>query len=120
MTDQNTPAGQADAAAEAIRALNHLTQTPQADWEFPGDAYAVVGNLAMAAHRLPQALDQVASLVRSLAEGGRIRHAKGGDVSEEVAEALEALREAAGAAGAMGAALDRAHAALGPLGYRED
>jgi hypothetical protein len=72
----------------------------------------------MMVQRLPQLYGQVADHIRELANGGHIRHDKGGDGADEVAAALDALGRAAGDAVAMTAALDSAHSALGPLAYR--
>jgi hypothetical protein len=119
MTNAKTPAQLADVAAEAVRALNHETQTQQADWEYPGDAYSVVGSLQMLVQRLPQLYGQIADHIRQLAEGEHIRHDRGGDVAAEVAAALDALGRAADDAVAMTAALDSAHSALGPLAYKD-
>ena len=39
-----TPAQLADDAAEAIRGLIHATMSTRPGWEYPADAYSVVGN----------------------------------------------------------------------------
>ncbi|MFX4294228.1 hypothetical protein [Streptomyces bohaiensis] len=125
MTDltHTAAAGAARAAADAIRSLNHLTIRPSdaADWEMPGDVYAVVGALAAVAGRLPQALGQCAALVDALHTAGRLRH-DSGDVDQLRVDAaafgIEA-REAAATAGRLADGLHHAHAALARIGYDE-
>ncbi|WP_049577957.1 hypothetical protein [Streptomyces sp. SBT349] len=69
----------ARAGAEAIRALNHATLTPgpEAEFEYPADACAVVGALVELAARLPQAIDQVHDLIRRSNAAGELRHDSG-------------------------------------------
>ena len=70
MTDK-TPTQLADEAAEAIRAINHLTQgSPRDDWQYPGDVYSLVANLSQMAMMLPQALDQASRFITDLNERG--------------------------------------------------
>ncbi|GAA3909207.1 hypothetical protein [Streptomyces lannensis] len=118
MTERKTPAQLADDAAEAIRALNHLTRVSQADWEYPGDAYSVVGNLRDLAQRLPQLFQQIGQLIEHLADEDHIRSDKGGNGATEVSAALDALNRAYEDALTMEAALDGAHSALGPLAWK--
>lgn len=69
------PAGIADDAAEAIRALNHATLKPpstEPGWGGVVDVYRMLTGLAVMARRLPQSLDQAAGAVRGEAEAGRI------------------------------------------------
>ena len=119
MTDAKTPAQLADQAAEAVRALNHLTGTPQADWEYPADAYSVIGNLEAMAQRLPQLYGQISRFLQRLADEDHIRSDRGGNGAEEVAAAIDGLTRAAEDATAMAAALDTVHSALGPLAYQD-
>lgn len=64
MSDLTTAQGAASAAAEALRALNHLTMrrptAGQPGWEELPDVYAVVGELRLLVERMPQAFDQLA------------------------------------------------------------
>jgi hypothetical protein len=116
---QRTPAQQADAAAEAIRSLNHLTKGTGEDWQYPGDAYDAVGNLATMAQRLPQALEQIGRMIERLAAQDHIRSDKGGDGSGDVTAALIGLRAAKRDADALGSHLNAVHSALSPLAWRE-
>lgn len=115
---QQTPAQHADAAAEHIRALNHATQSPQADWEYPGDAYSVVANLSQLAMRLPQAVQQIRQHIETLNAEGHLRSDKD-TLDTDVAATLGGLDDAQAAAEQLYAALDRAHQGLGPIAYKE-
>jgi hypothetical protein len=52
------PAALARTAAEAVRSLNHLTLGGSGLGQ-PADAYEVLGELSLAASRIPQLLGQV-------------------------------------------------------------
>lgn len=117
MTDR-TPAQLADDAAEAIRALNHITRVRQAGWEHPGEAYSTVGSLYEAAARLPQAIGQIHALMRSLEDSGRLRSDKD-TLEQDLAYTYSALEEARDTAVRLGAALSRAQQGLGPVSCRE-
>lgn len=114
-----TPALHASDAAEAVRSLNHATLRRGEDWQYPGDAYSVVGNLVALAERLPQALNQARDLLQHLRTGGHIRSDKGGDGLPEVIASMAGLRSAAEYADAMRAALGDVHSALSPLAYQD-
>ncbi|MFI6730913.1 hypothetical protein [Streptomyces atratus] len=118
MTDK-TPAQLADAAGDAIRALNHATLGRQADWEYPGDAYSVVGNLAHMAGMLPQALDQIAQLLKRLEGEGHLKSDRD-TLADDLEAAHDGLTIAAGAAETLRGALDRAQNGLGSVAYKED
>ena len=118
LADQ-TPAEHAEAAAEAIRALAHATWASGDDgWQYPSDAYDVVGSLDQMAMRLPQALDQIARHIQRLAEAGRVRSDNGGDGATEVNDALMALERAHADAEQLEQRLATVHAALAPLSYK--
>jgi hypothetical protein len=69
---QQLPApGWAYLAAEAIRALNHATLTPGA-YPYPGDVYAVIGDLEALLQRLPQALHQTGGALEAMDDAGRV------------------------------------------------
>jgi hypothetical protein len=116
---QKTPAQLADVAAEAIRAINHLTMGTGDDWQYPGDAYDTVANLKRAVYGLPQALEQMSHLIERLAALDHIRSDKGGDGADNVATALAGLRAAAKEATSLGGHLDAVHSALSPLAWKE-
>ena len=114
-----TPAEHAEAAAEAIRALAHITWASGDDgWQYPSDAYDVVGSLDQMAMRLPQALDQIAQHIERLAEAGRVRSDNGGDGTVEVIAALDTLTRARAEAEQLEHRLATVHAALAPLSYK--
>lgn len=117
MTDK-TPAQFADTAGDAIRALNHATLGRQADWEYPGDAYSVVGNLAYMAGMLPQAIEQVAKHLKRLEEEDHLKSDRD-TLAADLEAAYAGLTIAAGAAETLRGALDRAQSGLGTVAYRE-
>ncbi|MFJ7990356.1 hypothetical protein [Streptomyces sp. NPDC096351] len=116
MTDK-TPAQLADDAAEAIRAINHLTQNPREGWQYPGDVYSLVADLSRMAMMLPQALDQAQRLIVDLDEAGKLRSDKD-QLADDVRETLLGLETARIAAEQLYAGLNRAHNGLGPVGYK--
>ncbi|PVE13145.1 hypothetical protein [Streptomyces scopuliridis] len=116
MTEPKTPAQLADDAAEAVRAINHATQSQRPGWEFPGDAYSVVGALARMAAGLPQALDQIGYLPESMA--GNLRSDKG-TLDADLEDTYGALADAHDAAQTLYEALNRAHSALSPIAYQD-
>jgi hypothetical protein len=118
MTDAKTPAQLADDAAEAVRALNHATLSPRDGWEYPADAYSVVGNLGMLVMRLPQVLEQLTEFVERLHQEGHVK-ADGGDTLERVSNLGAAKSDAEDAATKLQSALDEMHAALSPLAYKD-
>lgn len=119
MTDPKTPAQLASDAAEAVRGLNHATLSPgHLDWEYPSNAYSVIGGLERATGSLPQALEQVWSLLSGLAADGHVGSTTG-DPDKDLTAAHAALKEARAAAGALNAALQRAHSATSPLKYED-
>ncbi|WP_165985021.1 hypothetical protein [Streptomyces sp. YIM 98790] len=123
MSGKPTAAALAHTAAEAVRSLNHATLRPDAEAEFelPGDAYAIVGALSELAIRLPQAMGQVQALIDHLDRAGRLRHDSGNPA--RLPGTLAALRGAlawsAENAELLHASLSDAHSALSPLGYAE-
>ncbi|MBK3582577.1 hypothetical protein JHN49_02190, partial [Streptomyces sp. MBT57] len=69
-----TPGQLAGTASDAIRALNHATIGPdRLGWEYPSDAYDVIGGLDQLVGMLPQALDQIARHIERLAGDDHIR-----------------------------------------------
>jgi len=90
----------AEAAAEAIRALNHATMWAGPEgYQEPADVDAVIGSLAMLAACLPQALAQADRWLCEALDAHRVRHDQGGDVAHGVFSASLCLEDAAGAAG---------------------
>ena len=114
-----TPAALADEAAEAIRAIIHLTQgAPRDDWEEPGDVYSLVGNLSQMAMRLEQALQQASRLVAGLNESGRLRSDRD-QLENDLTETFHGLDAARIASHRLYGALDRAHNGLGSIGLKD-
>lgn len=119
MTDAKTPAQLADDAAEGVRGLNHATLSPgRPGWEFPADAYSVIGGLDRMAGYLFQSMDQTWSLLSGLAVDGHVRSDRG-DTDRDLTEAQMALEDAKVAAEALREALARAHSATSPLAFQE-
>ena len=90
----------ARAAAEAIRGLNHATRQ-EAGLGQPSAAYAVIGALALAASRLPQAFTQITRWLDQALAAGRLGH----DLGEKPAPAIGAAAIFLGDAGLSAAAL---------------
>jgi hypothetical protein len=65
-----------DALPELVRALNHVTRHHEA-MEFPSDADRLIRNIAVAAGRLPQLLEQVAGWLAAEQAAGRVGIASG-------------------------------------------
>ncbi|WP_405780848.1 hypothetical protein OG512_13685 [Streptomyces sp. NBC_01378] len=115
MTNAN-PTDLAARAAEAIRNLNHATQSVKGELVNPGDAYEVVASLKALTQRLPQTFDQVSGFLGALATTGAVT-ADYGAPDDHLAEARSALASAAIISQTLTEHLDRAHSALAPLGY---
>ncbi|MEV7481504.1 hypothetical protein [Streptomyces halstedii] len=119
MTARTTdPARHPAKAADAIRAFNHATLPTRSGpgIAYPGTVYNTVGAMATLAHRLPQALDHIALALADLHKAGHLT-ADHGTPTQHTTTAVASLREAEHLAGALTEALERAHAATGPLGY---
>jgi hypothetical protein len=112
----------AQIAAEAMRALNHATFSPAGPAE-PATVYAVLGQLAAAAHRLPQLSGQLANWLTREYTAGRLSCAQG-VLDDAVGDAQASLDRAAGHATRLGEALDLAQQATAwlyrPAGGGED
>ena len=71
------PQDLADLAAEAVRALNHVTietRPGHGGYRTPSDADATLANLQVLVERLPQALSQMARWLDGQGIDGRLRH----------------------------------------------
>ncbi|MDW6061340.1 hypothetical protein SAZ11_29310 [Streptomyces sp. FXJ1.4098] len=122
MTSQTstTAAELSDAAAEAIRQLNHLTRQTGSGLEYPGDAYSTVANLSTLAMRLPQSLVQILAFMDRLGHEGHLRSDNGpGDLATRLEDLREGIAAAQRCAEALHVCLNRAHNALSPIGYAE-
>lgn len=113
--DGRTATEHAEAAADAVRAINHITGWP-AGLTYPSEAYRVLGQLATVAARLPQACEQIARQLRRWSDAGQVGVDAGttwaGNPAGAVLDALAGLDEGAGAAEHLYAGLDQASAAL--------
>ena len=117
MTDK-TPAQLSDSASAMIRQLNHATGSPRDGWEYPGDAYSTVGNLAHMAMMLPQAIDQITRFIVDLNENGHLRSDKD-QLERDLDETVRGLEEARIAADKLYGTLNRAHSGLSPIAYKD-
>lgn len=115
------PAGAAHVAAEAIRALNHLTlAAPSAGtpgWDGVDDIYRVIGELRIIADRLPQACDQLVAGLQRLGEQRDWYADEGTDEhpDEVVRRAVEHLQIARCDADELGLNIVHAHCAVAHL-----
>jgi hypothetical protein len=90
----NGPAQSARTAAEAVRALNHVT-FGGAGYARPGEVDQVIGELLRLAERLPQALRQAGRFLAGAHAAGRVGHDSGPDATDAtVAEVLTELGHA--------------------------
>lgn len=117
MDEEPTPAQLAAEAAEKIRLINHLTRSPRDGWEYPGDVYSLVGNLAHLAMMLPQALEQASRLIADLNENGHLRSDKD-ELEHDLGEVFYGLEDARNTAQRLYGSLNRAHSGLSPIAYR--
>lgn len=113
-----TPSQLADQAAEAVRSLNHATLSKRPGWEYPSDAYDVVGGLARVAMMLPQALQQAGRFVDDIANNGHMGVDAGGpDVAAMQTDLAVELTNAVNSAQVLYLQLSRAHAVLSHATY---
>ena len=101
-------------AAEAVRALNHLTLGRGALGE-PAELDRLVAELAIMAGRLPQLLRQLRGWLDAEQHAGRLRTDDTTDPARIVDRAAAELAEAGHAAHHLGRALDDAHQLLAHL-----
>lgn len=117
MNHPQSPATLADQAAEAVRAINHSTRAPGMDWQYPSDAYSLIGALAHLSRMLPQAITQALQPVTDAHEVDRLTVDGGKDPEQAASSAVQTARVAIGRAQRLAEALDQVHSALSPLGY---
>jgi len=106
-----SPARLAGDAAESVRALNHATLPGTSGLIYPADAYDVTGQLALLASRLPQALAQLLTFLRSEVQAGRVVIVSGdqaGDPAAVLANVTASLDQAVASARRLNRALDAA------------
>jgi hypothetical protein len=100
--DDATVIALAQITAEAVRALNHAT-FPRSELSEPATGYTTLGQLAAAAHWLPQLCGQLARWLAGQNTAGRL--------ACTLDDALASLDRAARRATRLGEALDQAHQA---------
>jgi hypothetical protein len=98
-------------AAEAVRALNHLTLGGDGLGQ-PAEAYEVLGELSRTASRLPQLLGQLGTWLASALAGGRLGCDDGSDPAGPVSGAWLFLSGARGSAAALAESLGQAQQQL--------
>ena len=101
----------AHAVAESVRSLNHAT-LGGGGLAQPADAYQVLGELALAASRLPQLLTQVGRWLNVALASGELGCDDGTDPAIAVSEAWMFLSDARTAAAALARDLDHAQQQL--------
>ena len=101
-------------AAEAIRALNHLTHGG-GELTSPSEVRDIIASLGLMGQGLPQLCEELARFLVTHHEDGQVAHDSGQDPDLSVTEVTEALAAAAQAADMMTAALDEAHNASAEL-----
>ena len=121
-TDGFTVQALAGQAAEAVRALNHLTRPGVTALSGPAELDTVVADLACLAGRLPQLLAPLSGWLHAEDQAGRLRAdacCPRPDSAAAVAAAIEDLTQASGCAQRTGRALDAAHQTLAHLAARD-
>ena len=98
-------------AAEAIRALNHATLDADGLGQ-PADAYEVLGELSLAASRLPQLLGQVGTWLATALAAGRLGCDDGTSPAAAVSGAWLFISDARGSAAALARDLEQAQQQL--------
>jgi hypothetical protein len=109
-----TPREVASQAAEAIRALNHLTYGG-GELGSPDEVRDIIASLGLMGQGMPQLCEQLARFLVAQQEDGQVRHGSGADPDLSVTEVMEALNAAGQAADMMTAALEEAHTAATEL-----
>lgn len=109
----------AELAAEAVRAMNHLTGSPGA-LEYPSDVHRLLGQLDVLAGRLPQLLAQLLLFLGNQDADGHVvadygRYA--GRTDEAMADVALALAAAITSANELQAALAAAQSPCSGLSY---
>jgi len=104
-------------AAEAIRSLNHTTLGGDG-LEQPADACAVLGELSLAASRLPQLLEQIGRWLATALAAGRLSCDDGTGPACAVSGAWIFISGARGSAAALAGNLSQAQQQLAPVNGR--
>lgn len=107
-TPAATPAQLAEHAAEAVRAINHLTLHASA-FTWPAQVSDTIGQLAVLTQRLPQALIQMGQWLDTADAAGRVGHDTDDTPNLSLLFAWTALASAEHHATQLAAALADAH-----------
>jgi hypothetical protein len=110
LTSRYTPCEIANRAADAIRALNQVTQGG-GELTSAVDILQIVTSLELVGQGLPQLYEQLARFLVIQHEDGQVAQLDGHDTGEFVTDVVEALAAAGQAADMMAAALSEARAA---------
>ena len=114
MTDAPGTLALARTAAGAVRSLNHAT-LGVGGLAQPADAYEVLGELSLAASRLPQLLGQVGTWLAAALAGGRLGCDDGTDPAGAVSGAWLFISDARGSAAALARGLEQAQQQLAAI-----
>src|ERR1044071_9219437 len=114
LTSTFTPREIAGQAANAIRALNEVTNGG-GELTSVADVRAIVTSLELIGHGLPQLCEQLARFLVIQHEDGQVAELDGHDTGSCVTEVVEALAAAGQAADMMTAAITEARAAAAAL-----
>jgi hypothetical protein len=111
MSDSPQAVALARSAAEAVRGLNHATLGGDGLAQ-PAEAYEVLGELSLAASRIPQLLGQVGRWLAAALAAGRLGCDDGTDPAAAVSGAWLFLSDARGSAAALARDLGQAQQQL--------
>jgi hypothetical protein len=112
-----SPAALARTAAETIRSLNHLTLGP-GGLQQPADVYEVLGDLSLAASRLPQLIGQIGRWLATALAAGVLGCDDRTDPACAVSGAGIFLSDARGSAAALARDLEQAQQQLAAVNGR--
>lgn len=109
-----------DQMGELVRYLNRATFGRAGGLEYPGDAYALLGNWAHAAGMMPQLAEQAGAFLGAQGDRAGLYDARGYDPNDQLYVGQSALERAATAAWALCRALQDAQNAIAGVGVRGD
>ena len=98
-------------ASETVRSLNHAALGP-GGLRHPADAYDVLGDLSLAASRLPYLLAQVGHWLAAALDAGQLGSDDGTDPAGSIGAARAFLADARGTAASLARDLGRAQQQL--------
>ncbi|MEU7154716.1 hypothetical protein AB0B15_42960 [Streptomyces sp. NPDC045456] len=116
--EQPTPAP-AEIAHRITDAAQRLGRVLPDAFVSPGDAFAVVLNLQLAADELPSVIEKTLAYLLTLEDVGGLRAGPGESLTDALTEVQAGMTDASAAANAVYSGLRRAQAALARLGWVE-